>query len=147
MGRIVPNIPKATLTATPPARAGASLTSPLSPTALAIDLVAVLVFVAVGRVSHDDPLSLGGVLDTAWPFLIGVAGGLLGLLLTRWPAFSLMGGVMMVFKTVVLGLVIRYAIQGEGTPGSFCLVTAVVLTALMLGWRLVAARRLGAPAL
>ncbi|SDT68533.1 DUF3054 domain-containing protein [Jiangella sp. DSM 45060] len=41
--------------------------------ALAVDVVLVLVFVLIGRRTHDDPLSLAGLARTAWPFLAGLA--------------------------------------------------------------------------
>jgi hypothetical protein len=106
------------------------------------DLVAVAIFVAVGRASHNETLSLAGLLTTAWPFVIGVGGGYVGLLLARWPALSLRGGSVVAVKTVIIGLVLRYAVQRDGTPPAFVLVTVLVLTALMLGWRLLALNRL-----
>ena len=39
------------------------------------DIVGVLVFCAIGRRSHADGLSVAGVADTAWPFLVGTAIG------------------------------------------------------------------------
>lgn len=40
--------------------------------ALLADLVAVIVFAAIGRISHADAGSLTGLLGTALPFLVGV---------------------------------------------------------------------------
>jgi hypothetical protein len=109
-----------------------------------LDVLAVLIFVGVGRAVHDEPVTTPGIWTTSWPFLIGVAGGYLGLVLTRWPAASLRGGAMVAGKTIVLGLVIRYGIQHEGTPLSFVIITVLVLAGLMFGWRLAAARLLAA---
>ena len=106
-----------------------------------LDLLAVLVFVGIGRVVHDGSLTLPGLWSTAWPFLIGVAGGYLGVVLTRWPPASLRGGAMVAGKTIVLGLVVRYGLQREDTPLSFIIVTLLVIAALMFGWRVAAARR------
>ncbi len=106
-----------------------------------LDLLSVLVFVGVGHVAHGEPLTPAGLGSTGWPFLIGLAGGYLGVALTRWPASSLAGGAMVGGKTIVLGLVVRYGIQRAGTPLSFVIVTTVVLLALILGWRLAAERR------
>ncbi|MFZ0530798.1 MAG: DUF3054 domain-containing protein, partial [Propionicimonas sp.] len=44
-------------------------------TVLGIDLAAVLVFAAIGRASHAEALSLAGLAQTAWPFLVAVAIG------------------------------------------------------------------------
>ena len=41
----------------------------------ALDVVAVLIFVAIGRASHDHGETLAGVASTAWPFLAGLGVG------------------------------------------------------------------------
>ena len=43
-------------------------------TALGIDVILVLVFAAVGRGSHGEDV-IGGLADTAWPFLLGLLVG------------------------------------------------------------------------
>ena len=100
------------------------------------DLVAVAFFVIVGRLSHDESLSASGLLRTGWPFVVGVVGGYVGIALTRWPALSLRGGTLIAVKTFVIGLVLRYGVVRDGTPFSFVVVTIVILTGLILGWRL-----------
>jgi hypothetical protein len=116
--------------------------------AAVIDVLLVLVFAFAGRLSHDEGLSAAGVLGTAWPFLVGVAGGWLGILLTRWRPLSNGAAAMMLFKTVVLGIPLRAVVQDAGTPVAFVVTTTVVLAVLFFGWRavarLVAARRHGA---
>jgi hypothetical protein len=102
------------------------------------DLVAVLIFVLVGRASHHEALSWAGLATTAWPFVIGVVGGYIGVVMTRLSTVSLRGGAVVVVKTLILGLALRYGVQRDGTPLPFIVVTVVVLSALMLGWRLVA---------
>jgi len=57
-------------------------------------------------------------------------------LLTRWPALSGRGLAVIVMKTVIIGMALRYGVQRDGTPLSFIIVTVVVLTAFMGGWRL-----------
>ena len=44
-------------------------------TALAADVVCVVAFTALGRRSHDEGVSLVGVAETAWPFLVGTGVG------------------------------------------------------------------------
>ena len=112
---------------------------PLPPVLL--DLLVVLVFAGAGRIAHDESFTPAGLWTTAWPLLIGLAGGYLGVLLTRWPPASLRGGAMVAGKTLVLGLVVRYGIQRHGMPLTFVIVAVVVLGGLMFGWRLLAARR------
>ena len=99
------------------------------------DGAAVLVFAAVGRLSHAEGVTASGVLEVAWPFL---AGGALGSLAGRiWlrPA-SLRSGVAVWAGTLVGGMLLR-AITGGGVQVSFVLVAAVVLAVLQLGWRAV----------
>ncbi|HST84841.1 MAG TPA: DUF3054 domain-containing protein [Kineosporiaceae bacterium] len=117
-----------------------ALASPTRPIGVIIggvlaDLAAVLVFVTIGRLSHEEGLSVSGLLRTGWPFAIGVIGGYIGIALTRWPLLSLRGGAVIVGKTAVIGLVLRYGIAHDGAPFSFVVVTVLVLSALMLGWR------------
>jgi DUF3054 family protein len=105
---------------------------------LAADLAAVTIYVLVGRLSHDESVSASGLLSTAWPFLVGIVGGYIGIALTRWPTLSLRGGAVITVKTFVIGLVLRYGVAEDATPFSFVVVTIVVLAVLMLGWRVAA---------
>jgi peptidoglycan/LPS O-acetylase OafA/YrhL len=100
------------------------------------DLAALAVYVGVAQGSHDEALAANGALGTVWPFLIGVAGGYIGALMTRWPALSLRGGAVVTVKCLIIGLVLRYGVQRDPTPFSFIVVTVLVLAALMIGWRL-----------
>ena len=43
--------------------------------AVILDCCCVLVFVIIGRASHVQGESLAGIASTAWPFLVGLAGG------------------------------------------------------------------------
>lgn len=46
--------------------------------AAVMDIIAVLLFALLARIAHNSPelpFSWGGVLATAWPFLLGAAGG------------------------------------------------------------------------
>jgi hypothetical protein len=133
MGTEVGNI---TQTATP---AGTARARNVIAGSVVADVVAVLIYVTVGRSSHDESLGLSGLFDTAWPFLVGIVGGYIGIALTRWPTLSLRGGLVITVKTLVIGLVLRYGVAKDGTEFSFVVVTIVVLSVLMLGWRLVAA--------
>ena len=103
--------------------------------ALAADLVAVLVFTAIGRASHAEGISLSGLAQTAWPFLVGCLAGSGVSALRRRPR-SLASGLLVWFGTVLLGLLLRAA-TGGGVVLSFVVVTAVVLAVFLLGWRAV----------
>jgi len=43
-----------------------------------MDLVAVVVFVGIGRSVHAHGLGLAGDVSTAWPFVAGLASGIVG---------------------------------------------------------------------
>lgn len=106
--------------------------------ALALDLVLVVVFAAIGRASHDETRPVLGALLTAWPFLVGTAVGWLvvRLMRGRWP-LEPGPGVTVWFATLVLGMVLR-RLTGEGTAWPFVVVAAVTLAVLLLGWRALA---------
>jgi hypothetical protein len=103
---------------------------------LVADVLAVLLFAAVGRRSHAEGLTAAGVLGTAWPFLTGVA---VGWLLTRaWqrPTAVTPVGVGAWLAALLVGMLLR-RVTGEGTAWPFVVVATVVLAALLLGWRFV----------
>ena len=108
--------------------------------AVVVDVAFVLVFAAVGRASHDEGNAVVGVLATAWPFLVGLA---VGWTLVRWLshqwALDIGPAISVVVATVLVGMLLR-ALTGQGTAPSFVLVATLVLAALLLGWRAVAAR-------
>ena len=108
-------------------------------TALVADAVAVLVFVVIGRRSHDEGSALLGTLAVAWPFWVGGALGWAAVRGWRRPRAVWPTGVGVLAVTVVGGMALR-ALTGAGTEGSFVVVTTVVLAVLLLGWRAVAAR-------
>ena len=114
----------------------------LSPSARAaraavFDLVSVILFVLVGRVSHGEAVDAGGVLSTAWPFLVGLAIGWIASVAWRRPYGVVQPGLIVWASTVVLGVLLRF-VTGVGAETSFIVVTAVVLGALLVGWRAVA---------
>jgi hypothetical protein len=104
--------------------------------ALAADLVAVVVFAAIGRVSHAEADSVLGLLGTATPFLVGAVAAWVSPWVRGAPA-SMRAGGLVVAGSVVIGLLLRLGFTGS-LPWTFALVTAVSLSVLMLGWRGVA---------
>jgi hypothetical protein len=100
------------------------------------DLVAVLVFAAVGRSSHAEGLTAAGVLETAAPFLLGLGVGWLAGRVWRSPVGATLG-LWAWAGTAVVGLVVR-AVVIHRLPVSFVLVASVSLAVFLLGWRLVA---------
>jgi peptidoglycan/LPS O-acetylase OafA/YrhL len=101
---------------------------------MAIDAVCVLVFCTVGRRSHAEGVTIGGVAQTAWPFLTGAT---VGWLLSRgWrrPAALVPTGVTVWLCTVAVGMLLRKA-STQGVVVSFVIVASVVTALLLLGWR------------
>ena len=105
----------------------------------AVDLAAVLVFVAVGRRSHDEASSITGYLLTASPFLLGVAASWVALAVAR-PDGWLVPAVVTWIVTVAIGVLLRRFAFGDGAPTSFVVVTTIVLALLIVGGRALAER-------
>lgn len=99
-----------------------------------LDLVLVVIFTLIGRASHDEALSFGGLVETAWPFVIALAVGWLSARAWRSPARLWPTGVIVWASTVVVGMLLRAAF-GHGTATAFIIVTCVTLAAFLLGWR------------
>ena len=102
--------------------------------AVLVDLVAVVLFVGIGRHVHAHGLTLAGLASTAWPFVSGLAAGWVALVLGGRTATSLAGGSVVWLSTVVIGMVLR-VVSGQGTAVAFILVALAFLGATLLGWR------------
>jgi hypothetical protein len=103
--------------------------------AIALDLVVLTGFAAVGRRSHGEGRALADTLAVAWPFVVAwlaVAGASRALVqisplpaaiswLAAWP----------------LALILR-ALSGRGDAPSFAVVALVVPLVALTGWRLAA---------
>ena len=105
-----------------------------------LDVVAVLVFVAIGRRSHGETDALAGVGVTAWPFLAGLAAGWAALLALRLEPGSAKAGAVAAGATVVVGMLLRHFVAGEGTAVTFVVVATCFLTLFILGRRVLTAR-------
>jgi Protein of unknown function (DUF3054) len=99
-----------------------------------LDICCVLAFVVIGRSAHHHGDGIAGVVMTAWPFLAGLAAGLLVTRAWRRPAAILPGGAGAWLGTVVIGMLLR-VISGQGTAFAFVLVALAFLGLFMLGWR------------
>lgn len=103
------------------------------------DVVVVLVFVVIGRHTHDHGETLGGVFSTTWPFGVGLIVGWVGVLVSHRPPSGIRGGIVIWLSTVVLGMVLR-VVAGQGTAIAFIAVALGFLALFMLGARVVASR-------
>lgn len=103
-----------------------------------IDACCVIAFVAIGRASHHHGESLGGVASTAWPFLAGLAIGLLVTRAWRRPGAIVPTGLGAWLGAVAVGMLLR-VVAGQGTAAAFIAVALAFLGLFLLGWRAVAA--------
>lgn len=108
-----------------------------SAVAALVDVVAVVLFVAIGRASHHHSEAVGGFLSTLWPFAAGVGVG--WAVSSRRSLWRLRAGITVCLATVAVGMALR-VVSGQGTALAFVVVALTFLGALMLFGRLLAAR-------
>ncbi len=103
--------------------------------ALGLDAALVVLFAGLGRLSHEQGVTFGGLVVSAAPFLAGTFVGWAVLLWRGWarPA-SVRGGTVVWLSTVVIGMLVR-TVAGTGTAFTFILVALVVNALFLLGWR------------
>lgn len=106
---------------------------------LLVDILAVLIFVIIGRDNHGEENTLLGILGTSAPFLIalGIAWIALRLLKIRQ---RITMALFVWAVTVGGGLTLRNVAFGDGTALSFIIVTTITLGVLMVGLRLIVGR-------
>lgn len=102
-----------------------------------LDACCVLAFVAIGRHTHHDGDSLAGIWHTAWPFLAGLALGLVVSRAWRRPLAIVPSGLGGWLGAAGAGMLIR-VLAGQGTAAAFIGVTFAFLALFILGWRVVA---------
>ena len=105
--------------------------------ALGLDVLSVMVFVVIGRRSHDEGSAVAGALETAAPFLIGLAAAWLIVRGWRWPSAVLTGLVIWPI-TLLVGMMCRNLIFGRDTPASFVIVATIFLGLCFVGGRMAA---------
>lgn len=106
--------------------------------ALALDVLMVLLFAAIGRASHADGLTPAGIAATASPFLLGTG---VGWLVVRargggWPR-GVGPGITVWFATVLVGMLLRVIVL-RSFAWAFLAVAAATLALLLVGWRALA---------
>jgi hypothetical protein len=118
-------------------RSAPAVVAPAAAVAAAtLDCCGVLAFVLIGRHAHDHCDSPAGVWHTAWPFLAGLA---IGVVITRaWrrPLAIVPAGLGAWLGTAVAGMLIR-VLAGQGTAAAFIAVALGFLALFLLGWRLI----------
>lgn len=108
-------------------------------TAVGFDVFVVVVFVAIGRRNHDESPGVAGLVDTAAPFVIGLALAWLAARVWKQPVSARTGLIVWV-TTVAVGMLCRRLFFDEGTALSFVIVASVFLGTFLNGWRFVARR-------
>ncbi|ALA68244.1 DUF3054 domain-containing protein [Corynebacterium lactis] len=102
-----------------------------------IDTVAIIIFAVLARLAHnkpDDPFTFLNIVDTFWPFFIGVILGTL-LIAKQVNPRSMKSGSIVWIATVVVGLGI-WGIRHAAFPHwSFILVASITSALLLFGWR------------
>jgi hypothetical protein len=104
--------------------------------AFLLDLVAVVVFVLVGRRTHHEDAGVVGFLHVAWPFAAALV---LGWALSRADRAPLAWGRVAILwvVTVAVGMVLRITVEGHDFKVAFTIVATLFLGACFFGWRLV----------
>ena len=112
----------------------ASITTRLSQRAVfttaIVDVVAVVVFVAIGRRNHNEGTALSGIIGVAAPFLIALGISWVGLRTWREP-FNRASLVATWVITVVIGLLLRRLIFDRGIATAFIIVATITLGVLL----------------
>jgi hypothetical protein len=106
--------------------------------AIAADVASVLLFVVLGRRTHESGTGVLDLLETAAPFLLALAVGWLAVGPTCWrrPLWW-RTGVLLFGATFVIGMVLRRFVFDRGTALSFMIVAGLFLVLFLVGWRLV----------
>ena len=124
----------------------ASITTRLSQRAVIttaiVDVVAVVVFVAIGRRNHDEGTAISGVLSVAAPFLIALFTSWIGLRTWNEP-FARRSWAATWAITVIIGLLLRRLVFDRGIATPFIIVATITLGVLLAIGRLLS-RKLNA---
>ncbi|GDX20495.1 hypothetical protein LBMAG07_14160 [Actinomycetes bacterium] len=99
-------------------------------TAAIVDVVAVVVFVAIGRRNHNEGTALSGIIGVAAPFLIALGISWIGLRTWREP-FNRASLIATWVITVVIGLLLRRLVFDRGIATAFIIVATITLGVLL----------------
>lgn len=108
------------------------------PATFAVDVVAVVLFSLLGRVSHAEDLAPVDSLITMWPFLVGLVVGWLVLLARHMRPLGYPAAFTLVACGIAIGMLLRHTVSHDGTPVGFVIAASTFQTILLVGWRAVA---------
>jgi Protein of unknown function (DUF3054) len=102
------------------------------------DIVAIVVFVAIGRRNHNEGTAVDGIVTVAAPFLIALAIGWVAA--QAWKRPTQVEAAFIIWPvTVAVGMVLRRFVFDRGTALPFIIVATLVTGVFLVGWRMVAA--------
>ncbi len=99
-----------------------------------VDIIAVVLFVAIGRRNHDEGTAIDGIATVAAPFLIALVVAWLSSRAWRTPG-SMRTSVIVWLVTVFGGLELRHFVFDRGTARPFVIVATLVLGTFIVGGR------------
>jgi hypothetical protein len=103
--------------------------------AVGLDVFSIVLFVALGRRNHDESGAFVDVIETAAPFLIGLAVAWGAIRAWRHPT-AVLTGLAVWPISVLVGMIVRNLVFDDGTATSFVIVATCFLGACIVGWRL-----------
>lgn len=106
------------------------------PLAVGLDVFAIVLFVALGRRSHDESGAFTAVIETAAPFLVGLGVGWWAARAWRRPT-NILTGVAIWPVTILVGMIVRNLVFDRGTATSFVIVATLFVGTFLVGWRVV----------
>jgi Protein of unknown function (DUF3054) len=98
------------------------------------DVLVLVVFVVVGRRSHDEGSGLESFFRVWWPFALGLVVGTVATRLWKHP-FEWRRVIGTSLVTVAVGVLLRIAVQERDFKVSFVIVATIFIGGAMLGWR------------
>ena len=102
------------------------------------DIVAIVVFVAIGRSNHKEGETVDAIFTVAAPFLIALAVGWIAA--RAWTRPMQVETAFIIWPiTVAVGMVLRNLVFDRGTALPFIIVATVVIGVFIVGWRMLAA--------
>jgi cytochrome bd-type quinol oxidase subunit 1 len=105
--------------------------------ALALDAALVLAFALLGRKEHDDTSASRDAVVIAMPFWFGLLAGWVGAKVWREP-WAIRTGLLIWPAVIVVGMLTRRWVFGDGTAAAFVIVATLFLGAGLAGWRALA---------
>ena len=102
-----------------------------------IDLAFVVLFALVGRASHAEGLTIPGIAETAWPFLVACLFAWIVVGLLDDNGYGPRAALVIWLVTVLAGMGLRI-VAGSTAEIAFVIVATLVLFSSFFGWRLVA---------